>query len=400
MKSPAGLLLMPSLLAFLVACDNRTEQHTNQNAQAESTAQPRQEAEAQSPRTNRVRGQAFEVEQAILEAGRLNFRNGQDFFPEQQIEIVLFADQEELFNSTMTVPGSSSSRPHIRYGVMPESGNLPDTETSMGDYTLEIDLGARQSLGVPVSIDLHDAKYNSSLQGDFFATFADIKVTENLKLDATYDSFDTQQYLGAQYITEHYPDATITHHGTTWRRGEPGRDKAKIGLVGFALSENGDHRFLRLSMTRKPNDGWQISGEIPGDQLVEAQWPEAYGALGFSPSDRTATAARLVGKRFSEQAVFPDFMGENISCSEAATDGGAVALCHVAYHLRQDDSTRCEKFAFMMEKNEQQWQFAKDVNFNQALARGGKLEEKPTDSSFFFSRDCPMLEEYKPALRL
>ena len=135
-----------------------SESEPDQVSQAASDRAPDEKKTQASTRTEdpvsgKIRDVQFSVEQAILKSGTLELRQGSDFFADLSAEIVLFDDNPA--GNRFKVPSDGPGLvPHLRLKQKLEDQGVPDTQSLMGNYQLDLVFGDSQPLGVPFSIVL------------------------------------------------------------------------------------------------------------------------------------------------------------------------------------------------------------------------------------------------------
>jgi len=155
-----------------------------------------------------MQSSSFYIDQAILRDNTLTLRRGHDFFADASVEI-RFRDESSLagkkFNWTS---GYSADKPGIKLGRKANTNDLPKTVYLDDDYEMKLEFGARESLGIPVSIRLKSSKDGTDIEGRAFATFGDLRV-KNKVLNTHYDSFDLIDHLAREYIHAKYDSVTL-----------------------------------------------------------------------------------------------------------------------------------------------------------------------------------------------
>lgn len=82
---------------FLFGCSGEVESGKSSTAQSSFPSEPSASADQKhgGPITGIVRGAEFNLDQAILSGGTLELRQGEEFFPDLAVEVVIFDDTLE-----------------------------------------------------------------------------------------------------------------------------------------------------------------------------------------------------------------------------------------------------------------------------------------------------------------
>jgi hypothetical protein len=122
------------------------------------------------PVTGRIKGRDFKSEQASLENGWLKFRQGADFFPDLEMDIVLFVNlNAELSGKTITVPKQEfGGNPHIWMKWKPDGQDTPEQKSWMEGYAMQLEFGRMLNGKMPGKIYLCvPDKEKSFIRGTF-----------------------------------------------------------------------------------------------------------------------------------------------------------------------------------------------------------------------------------------
>ena len=125
------------------------------------------------PVTGRIKGRIFNSEKAWLENGWLKFSQGAGFFPDLEIDVVLFINETaELSGKTFTVPKAEvGGNPHVWLKWKPAGRDVPEHKSWMQGYALDLEFGVIADGKVPGKIYLcvPDAE-KSFVRGTFKAS--------------------------------------------------------------------------------------------------------------------------------------------------------------------------------------------------------------------------------------
>lgn len=120
-----------------------------------------------------VRGKKFEIDEAVIENGKLTLRQGSGFFADKSVTVTTFETgslEEKVFQETVNEGGSGN--PHINLAVKKEGGNLPDSQVIMRGYDLNLVFGKATDAGIPFAIKLVvPGKEETKIEGSFVATY-------------------------------------------------------------------------------------------------------------------------------------------------------------------------------------------------------------------------------------
>lgn len=124
----------------------------------------------EKPVTGKVAGNDFTYEHAILENGWLTIRQGQNFFADAEVKIVLFlknGDDAEAEGKTYSAPASGGgTTPHLHLAWQ-ENGERK-IGSMAGDYTMKLTFGKFENDQVRGSLELETKKAPFiTIKGDF-----------------------------------------------------------------------------------------------------------------------------------------------------------------------------------------------------------------------------------------
>jgi len=368
---------------FLFGCSGEVESGKSSTAQSSFPSEPSASADQKhgGPITGIVRGAEFNLDQAILSGGTLELRQGEEFFPDLAVEVVIFDDTPRGKTFTMP-PAVNGISPQLRLKQKPEDQNVPDTEMVLQDYQLELTFGQSQELGLPVSIHLVVDQFETSLAGEGFATYGDIKVVDGA-LDTDYESLDTLKILAARHVGAAYPNLQVVKDfGTTIN--VHGESTPSTGFVGLeARDSNGEIVVLKLQF-RKDSSGWKMINQLRSNQIHQAHQTitEMEGGL------RTVEGvkARLVaGKAFETALIAEELMsqvrGTSVDCY--LTESADKASCGGAANLVDGDSSECYRRFYLLENTPSGWQFQSELEPGQKVDyKSGEIVEGRMPSKY------------------
>ncbi|PPI83067.1 hypothetical protein KEHDKFFH_16665 [Marinobacter maroccanus] len=312
-----------------------------------------------------VRNVEFTMDQALFQGGTLEIRKGSDFFADLSVEIVLFDDDPagKAFRFPSDEPNLS---PHLRLSRKVEGQGVPDTQTLMSDYHLDLFFGEAESLGIPFAMKLDVAQHQTQLFGTGFATFGDIKVIDG-ELDTRYQSLDTLTLLAERYAEQKDAFANVENtFGTTLYTN--GNASPATAFVGLEVSDREGKLALMKLQFRMEQSGWVVANELSPDQIHEA-----HAVLDSFEGDRRTVEgnkARLVaGSRFEmelqEQALIKNVRGTSVNCylSEAANK----ASCRTAATVLENGSNDCFRRFYLLTHNGSEWLFEGNLKQSQKV---------------------------------
>lgn len=277
---------------------------------------------------------------------------------------------------TFTVPAEAAGlSPHLRLKRKLEGESVPDTETLMSDYQLNLVFGESQALGVPFNIKLSVDQHQTLVKGAGFATYGDIKVLEG-RLDTRYQSLDTLKLLARRYVAQRYDGVSVERDfGTTlYTNGTGNPASAFVGLE--ARHSDGQVTVIKLQFLMQP-EGWEVSNELSSDQIHEAH-PVVRNIEGNLRSVEGLKARHVAGERFERELQSSSLMevvrGTSVQCylSEAADK----ASCGAAASLSNGD---CHRRFYLMANDGAAWSHVRDLLATQKVdyATGKVVEGKP-----------------------
>lgn len=120
-----------------------------------------------------LRGKEFKPDQATIQAGNLNLRQGAGVFPEGEVFIAfLIKDGGSPENKTIEIPASGSvpgGKPHVRIATMEKNARVPKNESFVDKYALKVTFGAKDANGdIPGKIYLCTPDANRSFVAGTF----------------------------------------------------------------------------------------------------------------------------------------------------------------------------------------------------------------------------------------
>ena len=326
------------------------------------------------PVKGKIRNQLFIMEQALLKAGTLELRQGGGFFPDLSAEVVLF--DESPAGKTYTFPAEAAGlSPHLRLKRKLEGGSLPDTETLMSAYQLNLVFGESQALGVPFNIELNVDQHQTLVKGAGFATYGDIKVVKG-KLDTRYQSLDTLKLLAQGYVARHHEGISVERDfgATLYTNGTGNPASAFVGLEG--RHSDGQPALIKLQFLMEPA-GWEITNELSSDQIHEAH-PVVRSIDGNLRSVEGLKARHVAGERFEKELQGSSMMdvvrGTSVQCylSEQADQ----ASCRAAANLANGD---CHRRFYLLTNDGHAWSHVRDLRATQKVdySTGKVVDGKP-----------------------
>jgi hypothetical protein len=368
---------------FILGCSAEVESGNFSTAQTSSSSEPTVSLDQKhgAQITGKIRGAEFNLDQAIMSAGTLELRQGEEFFPDLAVEVVIFDDTPGGKTFTMPPAGQGIS-PQLRLKQKAEDQNVPDTEMVLQDYQLELSFGQGQELGLPVSIHLVVDQFETSLVGEGFATYGDIKVVDGA-LDTHYESLDTLKILARRHVSAGYPNLhVVKDFGTTIN--VHGESTPSTGFVGLeARDSNGEIAILKLQF-RKDSSGWEMINHLDSDQIHQAHQmiTDIEGGIRTVEGVR----ARLVaGKAFeaalNAEELISQVRGTSVDCY--LTESADKASCGGAANLVDGDSSECYRRFYLLENTPSGWQFQSELDPGQKVDyKSGEIVEGRIPSKY------------------
>lgn len=326
------------------------------------------------PVAGRIRDSQFIVEQAILNGGTLELRQGSEFFADLAAEIVTFDGSPAGKTFTAPVEGAGFA-PHLRLNKKLEDQNVPDQQTLMSDYQLMLAFGESETLGIPFTIELTAPNNQTELRGSGFATFGDIKVVGG-KLDRHYQSLDTLKLLAKQYAAESYPDFTVakTFGTTLHKNGSANPATAFVGMEGRASDDQAITLKLQFRMEK---NGWEIANELAANQIHSAH-PVLTSLEGNLRTVEGAKAEHVAGQRFEshlqQRLLIGDTRGTYLRCY--LTESANKASCRAAAVVETSDGSDCQRQNYLLTNQGSEWVYESDLLPTQSVDyKSGKVVE-------------------------
>lgn len=328
-----------------------------------------------------VRNTKFMVEKAIIENGTLTLRQGKEFFADVSVDIVTF-DNNELSGKTISSSGAGNSfKPHIRLNIKKQGENIPNTLTIMNDYDLLLVFGEKENLGIPFSVKLVSLNNGTNIEGQFFATYKDIKVV-NGEIDLKSDSFDTLEYLAKKYIKSKNKGIELgKKFGITYT--SYGDDYPKSGFVGYEV-DTGKQSLIKIQLAKNEN-GWKVVNQLKVNQIHQAH-PVITNIDGNVRTVEGVKATTIAARKFetylNDEMLIDDVRSTSVTCY--LTKAAHKASCRVVYGLKLNGSVECHNVNYLLSNDEKGWMFESEILDTQRVDynTGELINKKP------FSMSC------------
>lgn len=363
------------LLALSLSACTEVAQNDNKGAveseEAKTIAPIRQQNVA-----GHIRATAFSMEQAVLENGTLTLRQGEDFFADVEIDIVIFDDEDLAGRSFVVDPNDAYSNPHIRLSVKREGENLPDQTTLLNGYSMHLNFDQPQALGIPFAIRFESEAHNTLIEGTGVATSSNVRLKDNA-VDVTLDSFDTLEYLARQFLTERYGNDVLgDRFGVSIL--SYGKEYPKSAFIGFeAAGESSTVSVYKVRLA-KDEAGWKAVKELSQNQIAQAHpvLELKEGNVRTLEGRKVKLAmGRYLEQQLDQQGLMDRVRATNINCF--VTKNVDKASCSIIYGLKTAEDTVCENKSFLLQKRDADWVVDKEILDTQKVDySSGKLVER------------------------
>lgn len=220
--------------------------------------------------TGRLLGKPFSYTNARLIDGVLLMQQGDGFFPEREVRILLNLDAESITDQrrTLYVEPSDPYPPEVQISWYNQRSDQLDTRILRTGYQMELQITRRDesSLAGFLQVILPDPD-RSYLSGEFVARTNHLRYV-NGRIDLSYDHPDTLEHVARQYLESQFPEKSIRamqFYGTRLLSSEQaGATRAQIALVNGRIEE----RRLRLD---RSDIGWAVTpGSMESEVIQEA----------------------------------------------------------------------------------------------------------------------------------
>ena len=331
-----------------------------------------------------VRGQVFKIEQAILHDNTLTLRQGEEFFADRSIDIVIFGS-DSLENEKIKVGQNTGfGSPHLRLGIKNESEGLPDEIMVMDGYTMELIFGKANNLGIPFSIKLAtNDPPRTDVNGKYFATFDDVRLTDG-KVDLAYDSFDTLRHIARHYLKAKYNNLELLSDFNVSYKSHGDADYPKAGFIGYEAVADGLPLIVKLQLNKDEN-GWRVANQLAEDQINQAHPFEEHTVK----DERSIQAGRArkvsalkLESYLNEQALMPKTRSTSVGCYTSKSLD--KASCRAVYGLKNTDEIVCMNKNYLLVRNDQKWHIEREISDTEKVdhTTGELVTYKP------FSMNC------------
>jgi hypothetical protein len=254
----------------MAACEVRCTSADAEPAAAPAAAAPLEIPDG--PASGRLHGGAFTVEDASLEEGVLELRQGQDFFPDRAVMIFLPLDGEEKEvvpeGRTWTIECDRHWRPgvaHVHAKWREAGEKLPTHDSITCGYRLRLELGEETpGKTLPGRIRLVAPELGVDLGGRFEATIEGFRLVDG-EPDLGQDDVDTARVVARRWLAERAgAPVEITDSALAWVQLEPSRDGVQrgFGIYWWRLEGSGDTAAPQKLRFRKGDGVWQVDGAL------------------------------------------------------------------------------------------------------------------------------------------
>ncbi|NUN48393.1 MAG: hypothetical protein HUU15_06145 [Candidatus Brocadiae bacterium] len=307
-----------------------------------------------SPARGMIRGSAFAFESGTLEDGRLQLRQGKDFFADRELSIFLFLKNEGEVPAGRSWSIKSSkeyNQPHVHIASR-QGDELPDTDMFMNEYSMLLTLGEFRdgTISGSIWICLPDEK-KSWVAGAFTARVKGFIMGPDGP-DRTQDSLKLLQWLAKEHVEKANPGQTVkqeeSRDSMCGVSDDPKAELDGIVMVKFRIGSAAP-AWNRFRFHRKGE--WRVVGVLPPHQFPEAHpiQPHAPG----SQEEAEGLAAAAVEAELAGAPVFGAMVqgqGRDTWC-----------LVRVQYSTSEDSSGDASERRFLYRKNGAAWALDREL---------------------------------------
>ena len=126
------------------------------------------------PITGVLNGRAFTAEEATVENGRLEVRQGDDFFADLSVSMFLDVEEGHLpagRTYTATPETGMGDSPSVHMSWRPDSDSMPKTEFFMSEHTLRVEFGQVDGDTIPFKLRMAFPDEAQSLYETYIGAF-------------------------------------------------------------------------------------------------------------------------------------------------------------------------------------------------------------------------------------
>lgn len=372
---------------ILAACSDQVSVETSSadsaavgmgsSASQVNTAEP---AIPNRPVRGRIKGQPFLIGRAVLKNGKLELRQGDDFFADRDITITL-GQEGVRANQTITVAdGSGFGAPKISISYNLEGNNLPETEYISSAYRMQLEFGTPTEVGIPFGIDLLiPDSVQTQAKGRFFAAFTDILVVDG-NVDLSLDTFDTLRFVGQTWLKQNRPEQLPLlgdDFGVSIQSfGDPAY--LKTGFIGFEMADAGSNVSPVKLQLLKDEEGWHIINVLKESEISPAH-PVDVGEVLNERRASSRSAAELAAsleleRELNASGIMPSVRYTNMACRIGGKSGRAS--CRATYSVKEAEATSCKTSNWLLGLEQDTWTVLQKIKDTQrANSKTGELED-------------------------
>lgn len=371
-------VVLPLILTFLAAGCSDAGNATSQ--QQSRPVENKQQASVYPEHAvlGRVNGREMLADRAQLKNEALTIRQGDDFFATRQLTIFLF-NKGPLSGLEVGSDGINGLRPHAHVSWRDEGENLPETEVLMDGFDLSLRFGKETEFGVPYAIRFKTDRVNDTqVAGKGFATFKEIKVKDG-KLDRTFDSFDTLDYIAAEYLQEKNGGVAVEITDRFDGHYSSGHDNGmEQGYLGVEYKQGDDEVALARLQLKKDAAGWQVVKQLADTELDVAHPlvldPEKK-AMARSSSHMSRLTAQAIEDEYNAKGLVPFFRKTDMSCD--MVKGYEEGNCEFSFQIKKAGAEDCIIRNFHL-KLDGEWKIVEELEtgYRYDFTSGKLVEDK------------------------
>lgn len=229
------------------------------------------------PASGTLRGRDFTPEAATLEEGILKLRSGEDFFPDLEVKLFLFLEDDSIVPEGRAWEIDCTGRwragvPHVHVAWREPGERMPEYASTTCHYTLRLELGRETDAGtIPGRIALDTPGLGTQLLGSFEAGIEGFRIKDG-RVDLSQDDLEVAHHLAALWLAgEHGGAVEVTDRAFGWLHKEKpeGRPQAGYSVYWWRPEAGGRTRLAKLQFEKR--DGtWAVSRALAPWQVAAA----------------------------------------------------------------------------------------------------------------------------------
>lgn len=362
----------------LFGCEPRVDLAETEQQDIEEVVFPEQIPS--NPVSGTLQGSIFLPDRALLEAGNLTIRQGEEFFPDKAVTIIIWGDEPFENRIIDTRDKDDIHTPHLRFERMEGKSKIPSQKSVTDNFHLLLKFGEREELGISYKINLIHKGSDTEIGGEGFATFENIHVKDG-EIDRTSDNLDTLELLAKKYVSQQIPGLEVKEsYGTSIHHSKP----KKEGFIGFeATNMKGETEVVKIQLV-KDETGWNVARRLENNRLHQAH------SLNTNPegSERTIQGSRVtaLSANHVEQYLNKAKLIHRVRETHTRCNVGNKSLranCRTSYKIKVGDDKECKVLNYLLVRDNDEWKIERELGGDERIdLNAGELIERPAYSFY------------------